>query len=324
MKLSVIIITKNEAANLGACLASVAFADEIIVLDSGSTDNTLDIARFHGAKVHSTTDWPGFGPQKNRALALATGDWVLSIDADERVTPELAGEIREILQAPVSDAYRIARLSRFGERWIRHSGWWPDYVVRLFKRGCAHFTSAKVHERLDIQGPVPALKAHFLHYPYANLEAFIAKINLYSSEAAAAMHARGKRTSVLAAVGHATWTFLRHYVVRRGFLDGREGFILAVMAATGSYYRYTKLLFLNRDAARRDNVPDGNTLHENPPATLLPSDLPVEALQSGLPDSLLKGGQCVTTEQAGQNGAAGQGALPGSAHTSNKRPEGAQ
>lgn len=247
MTLSVIIITKNEAAHIGPCMDSVAFADEIIVLDSGSTDATCDIARSKGAKVHTSADWPGFGPQKNRALDLATGDWVLSIDADERVTPELAAEIRRELLAPRADAYRIPRLSNFGGRWIRHSGWWPDYVVRLFRRGTLRFTHARVHERLDAPGGLPALGAHFQHYPYASLEAFIAKINHYSTEAAAAMHARGKRTSVAGAVGHAVWTFVRHYVLRRGFLDGWQGLVLAVMAASGSFFRYAKLLFLWRN-----------------------------------------------------------------------------
>src|SRR5690606_27463307 len=131
MTLSVIIITKNEAANIGACIDSVAFADEIIVLDSGSTDDTCRIALGKGAKVSSTDDWPGFGPQKNRALDLATGDWILSIDADERVTEDLAQEIQREMAVPRADAYRIPRLSNFCGRWIRHSGWWPDYVLRL-------------------------------------------------------------------------------------------------------------------------------------------------------------------------------------------------
>ncbi|MCG2598966.1 MAG: glycosyltransferase family 2 protein, partial [Achromobacter sp.] len=127
MKLSVIVITKNEAANIADCLKSVAFADELIVVDSGSTDGTVELARALGARVEVTADWPGFGPQKNRALDLATGDWVLSIDADERVTPELAREIQATLAAPRGDAYEIARLSNFCGRDIRHSGWWPDY-----------------------------------------------------------------------------------------------------------------------------------------------------------------------------------------------------
>jgi len=259
--LSVIIITLNEAAHIADCLASVAFADECIVVDSGSTDETREIARRLGARVVQTEDWPGFGPQKNRALDLAGCDWVLSIDADERVTPELQAEILDILQrsATAADgpheardavnrftAYRIARLSNFGGRWIRHSGWWPDHVLRLFRRGTARFKDVAVHESVVTDQPVGTLQNHFLHYPYANLEQFIAKINHYSSEAAAMMHARGKRTTVLGAWGHSAWTFIRLYVLRRGFLDGKEGFILAVMAASGSFFRYTKLLFLNK------------------------------------------------------------------------------
>lgn len=249
--LSVIIITLNEARHIAECLDSVGFADEVIVVDSGSGDGTRDIARARGAKVTQTDDWPGFGRQKNRALDLASCDWVLSIDADERVTPQLAAEIQAVLQAasgqggPAS-AYRIARLSNFGGRWIRHSGWWPDHVLRLFRRGTARFKDVAVHESVLTDHPVATLESHFLHYPYASLEQFIAKINHYSSEAAAMMHARGKRTSVLGAWGHATWTFVRIYLLRKGFLDGKEGFILAVMGAAGSFFRYTKLLFLNR------------------------------------------------------------------------------
>ena len=146
-RLSVIIITRNEAAHIVACLESVAFADEFIVVDSGSTDNTVELARAMGAVVEQTADWPGFGPQKNRALALAEGEWVLSIDADERVTPELAEEIQRVIAADGPDTYEMPRLSNFCGRFIRHSGWWPDYVLRLFRRGSARFTDAPVHEK---------------------------------------------------------------------------------------------------------------------------------------------------------------------------------
>ncbi len=246
MTLSVIIITKNEAAHIGECIDSVSFADEIIVVDSGSTDGTREIAQAKGARVSLTDDWPGFGRQKNRALDLASCAWVLSIDADERVTPELALEIQRELAAPQSDAYKIARLSNFGGRWIRHSGWWPDHVLRLFKRGTARFKDVAVHESVQTTSSVTTLKNHFLHYPYADLESFIAKINHYSSEAAGMMHAKGRRTSVLGATGHAVWTFVRIYLIRRGFLDGKEGFILATMGAAGSFFRYNKLLLLNK------------------------------------------------------------------------------
>lgn len=246
MSLSVIVITKNEAQHIADCLASVAFADEIIVLDSGSQDRTCDIARELGARVHSTDDWPGFGPQKNRALDLATGDWVLSVDADERVTPELALAIQAAMSNPGFDAYKIARLSNFCGRWIRHSGWWPDHVVRLFKKGTARFTDVAVHEKVVSKGNVGVLSGHFLHYPYADLEALIAKVNRYSSDAAQMMHAKGRRTHLAAVVGHSFWTFIRIYIVKRGFLDGKEGFILAAVAAAGSFFRYSKLLYLGK------------------------------------------------------------------------------
>jgi len=246
MSLSVILITKNESAHIAACLESVSFADEIVVVDSGSTDDTREIARAMGARVERTADWPGFGPQKNRALDLATCDWVLSIDADERVTPELAREIIDTLAAPSADAYEIARLSNFCGRFIRHSGWWPDYVLRLFRRGTARFTDAAVHEKVVPRGGPPArLRHHFLHYPYADMAVLIDKVNRYSSDAAAMMHARGKRSSVFGAVGHGAWTFVRIYLIRRGFLDGRHGLVLAVTAAAGSFFRYAKLAFLS-------------------------------------------------------------------------------
>ena len=246
MTLSVIIITRNEAANIGACIDSVAFADEIVVLDSGSTDDTCKIAADKGAKVSSGGKWPGFGPQKNRALDLATGDWILSIDADERVTDALALEIQREMAMPRADAYKIPRLSNFCGRWIRHSGWWPDHVLRLFRRGTARFTDAAVHESVRSASTVATLESHFLHYPYADLETFIAKINRYSTDAAAMMHAKGRKAGIAGATGHAAWTFVRLYVVRRGFLDGREGFLLAVMAAMGSFIRYNKLILLNK------------------------------------------------------------------------------
>lgn len=251
MTLSVIIITKNESRQIGDCIDSVAFADEIIVVDSGSSDDTFAIARAKGAIVTQTADWPGFGRQKNRALDLATKDWVLSIDADERVTPELAQEIQRTLQNPRADAYKISRLSNFQGRWIRHSGWWPDRVLRLFKRGTARFSDAIVHESVQSSRPTATLKGHFLHYPYADMESLIAKMNRYSSDAASIMHQQGKTTSPLGAAGHAVWTFVRIYLIRRGFLDGREGFVLAVTAATGNFFRYSKLMFLNQNSDKR-------------------------------------------------------------------------
>jgi|SRR5690625_844519 len=248
MRLSVIIITKNEADNIAACLDSVAFADEFIVVDSGSTDDTREIARQKGALVTRTEDWPGFGPQKNRALALATGEWVLSLDADERVTPELAAEIQAVIQQPQASAlgYKVARLSNFCGRWMRHSGWWPDYVLRLFKRESTRFTDDIVHESVIAPASVAVLQHHLLHYPYHDLETLLTKVNRYSTAGAVKMQAKGRTTGIFGMVGHSVWTFIRIYIIRRGFLDGKEGFILAAVGAAGSFFRYAKLFFMTR------------------------------------------------------------------------------
>jgi len=248
--LSVIIITKNESRNIAACLGSVRFADEIIVLDSGSTDGTVEIARDLGATVHQSEDWPGFGPQKNRVLALASQNWVLAIDADEQVTPALRDEIARTLKAPQFDAYEISRLSEFCGKPIHHSGWFPDYVVRLFRRGAGRFNDVAVHEHVETTGPVGRLKNYFLHFPFENLDMVVAKINRYSTTAAIAMAEKGKRVGLFGVVGHSLWTFIRIYILRRGFLDGRYGFVLAVTAAFGSFLRYAKLMFINRSRGR--------------------------------------------------------------------------
>lgn len=245
MKLTVCIITRNEAANIVSCLRSVSFADEIVVLDSGSTDDTVALAQAEGARVEVSPDWPGFGTQKNRALEMAQGEWILSLDADERVTPELAAEIQSALREPRHDAYEMPRLSSFCGRFMRHSGWWPDRVLRLFRRGTARFTDAAVHERVIPTGSVGTFSAHLLHYTYPTLESALVKMNRYSSDAARAMHARGRRASLASALGHGFWTFVRIYVLRRGFLDGRHGFVLASVAAMGSFSRYAKLMFMS-------------------------------------------------------------------------------
>lgn len=251
-RLSVIVITRNESANIGDCLRSVAFADEWVVVDSGSTDDTLAQARALGARVVET-DWPGFGPQKQRALDLATGDWVLSIDADERVTPELAAEIREAIGAAGADAYEMPRLSSYCGHFMRHGGWWPDRVLRLFRRGTARFSDHAVHERVLADGAVRRLRHHLVHYSYRDLESVIDKINRYSSAGAQAMTERGRRVTLRAAIGHALWAFARSYVFQRGFLEGRYGFMLAVSNAEVTYYRYAKRLLIQeagRDSRR--------------------------------------------------------------------------
>ena len=245
MRVSAIVITKNAAHTVRRCLESLAWADEIVVVDSGSTDSTPDICREFGAVVHETADWPGYGPQKNRALALARGEWVLSLDADEWVPPQLRAEIERTLAAPAARAaYAIPRRSSFCGRFMRHSGWWPDYVVRLFRRDAARFSDDAAHERLIVSGDTGKLRQPLMHQAIDDLDQMLAKMNAYSSSTARMLHERGRRASLATALLHGWWAFMRTYFLRLGFLDGREGFMLAVANAEGSYYRYLKLMLL--------------------------------------------------------------------------------
>jgi len=245
MTLSVAVITKNEAGVIARCLESVAWADEIVVLDSASSDGTLDIARRFNARVETTSDWPGFGPQKNRALDLVTCDWVLALDADEWVSPGLRAAIEDAIAASNGKcAFRMPRLSSYCGRFMRHSGWWPDHVTRLFRRGQARFSDDRVHERLIVSGAVGTLREPLLHEAISGLDEALAKMNAYSTAGALMQFERGRRASLAGAVWHGAWTFFRTYVLRAGFLDGREGFMLAVSNAEGAYYRYLKLMLL--------------------------------------------------------------------------------
>jgi glycosyltransferase involved in cell wall biosynthesis len=244
--LSVIVITRNESARLRACLESVAFAGEVVVVDSGSTDDTVAIARSMGARVSQSADWPGFGPQKNRALDLATGDWVLSIDADERVTPQLREQIEATVARGAFDAYSVNRRSSYCGQYMNHSGWYPDRIVRLIRRGSARFSDALVHEALQAQGPVGRLEGELLHESYADLETVLEKVNRYSTAGAQSLHGDGVTGSLGKALGHGFWAFVRTYLLKRGFLDGRLGLALAISNAEGTYYRYLKLWLLQR------------------------------------------------------------------------------
>jgi glycosyltransferase involved in cell wall biosynthesis len=245
--LSVIIITRNEAHNIAACLASVDFADECIVLDSASTDDTVVLARAAGAQVHTTDGWPGFGAQKNRVLALAKGDWVLSIDADERVTPQLRLEIQSLLHSqPPHSVWDMPRSSSYCGQFMRHGGWYPDRVVRLFRRDAARFSDDLVHEKLVTTKSVGHLRADLLHHSFADPSSVLDKVNRYSSAGAQAMQQRGKPGSLGKALGHGLWAFVRTYVIKRGFLDGRMGLVLAISNAEGTYYRYLKRWLMDR------------------------------------------------------------------------------
>jgi glycosyltransferase involved in cell wall biosynthesis len=245
MRISAIIITRNEAANIAACLASVAFCDERIVVDCGSDDETVEIARASGARVE-THAWEGFGAQKNFALSLATGDWVLSLDADESVSHGLATEIHEVVTSGRADAYALPRLSLFCGRPMRHSGWFPDYVVRLFRRGRARFSDDLVHERVVCDGPVDRLTNMLHHDPVRRLEDALARMDRYSTASAQMLATNGRPVSFATGILHGLWTFFRTYVLRGGFLDGAEGFLLAVANAEGTYYRYMRAWLMRR------------------------------------------------------------------------------
>lgn len=238
-RLSAIVITKNEAAKIEACLDSLAFCDERIVVDSGSDDATVALAEAKGARV-VFREWKGFGAQKNFALEQATGDWVLSLDADERVSPELAGQITEAISAAQADGYEMPRLSSFCGRPMRHSGWYPDYVLRLFRRGQARFSDDLVHERVICDGPVRRLSVPLTHHPVERLEDALSRMDRYSTAGADMVMASGRRVSFMTGILRGWWTFVRTYFLRLGFLDGREGFLLAVANAEGTYYRYMK------------------------------------------------------------------------------------
>ncbi|MDM8568553.1 glycosyltransferase family 2 protein [Thiotrichales bacterium HSG1] len=256
--LSVIIITRNEEHCIVDCLNSVVWCDEIIVVDSGSTDDTVMICRQFTDKIFINTNWQGFGYQKNLALTKATGKWVLSIDADEQVPKQLRQEIEQVVNHSELSAFQIPRLSSYCGRLIRHSGWFPDYVIRLFQRDQASFSNDLVHERVLVSdNRVGTLKTPFLHNSFTSLEEVLTKVNDYSSANAQMHYEKGKTATLKKAILHGVWAFIRTYLLRYGFLDGREGFILAISNAEGTYYRYLKLMYLQENGK---NKPNNNNL----------------------------------------------------------------
>ena len=252
--ISLTIVSKNECHNIAACIESAPFVNQVVVIDSGSTDGTVEIALAHGADVEQSADWRGFGVQKNRALARATGDWVLSLDADERLTPALVSEICAHICAADKSAsavvLAIPRLTNFCGTWIRHCGWTPDYVVRVFKRGTATFSDDLVHERLifdERTTRVVRLKNPILHHSYPNPSVFWSKLQKYSLEWATQKHAEGQTATVLRASLSAVAAFVKSYVFRLGFLDGAMGFAVCVIQAQFAFGKYFQLYCLGRN-----------------------------------------------------------------------------
>ena len=250
VRLAVIVITHNESGNIRQCLESVKFADRVHVLDSGSTDGTVEIAREMGAIVEVSDNWPGFGIQKNRVLDLAVHagcEWVLSLDADERVSSGLQEEIKSVLALPLFDVYALSRLSSYCGKTIYHSGWYPDRVVRLFRHNAARFSNNIVHEKILTTYKVGNLHHPLFHDSFKNLESVLDKTNRYSTAGAKILYAKGKTPSLGIAIAHGIWAFIRTYFLRRGFLDGKMGFILAVSNAEGTYYRYLKCWLMQQN-----------------------------------------------------------------------------
>ncbi|MGR4066222.1 glycosyltransferase family 2 protein [Billgrantia sp. C5P2] len=258
MTLAAVLIVKNEAAHLRACLETLRWADELVVLDAGSQDSTCAIAREFTDKVTVNDDWQGFGVQRQRAEALAESDWILMIDADERVTPELRESIQSAMTVDEPAIYTLPRLSWCFGAFIRHSGWYPDRVARLYPRGQAGYDAALVHEKLQNRGglPVKALQGDLLHYTYRDLRHYLEKSAHYAQAWAEQRAARGKQGSLSAGLVHGLGCFLRMYLLRAGFLDGRQGLLLALLSAHSTFAKYADLWIRTRTSPPPDDAPE--------------------------------------------------------------------
>jgi len=245
-KLSVTVITFNEAADIGPALESARWADEIVVVDSGSTDDTVGIARRFTNRV-IVREWPGYGAQKNVAAAMASNDWILSLDADERITPSLATEIGRLLAGtPGAAAYEVPRVTWHLGRWIRSTDWYPDHQLRLYDRTRARWSGAYVHEAVHVDGAIGTLTQEIQHYAYRNLSDHLETIDRYTSLAARQMREAGRTAGWLQLAGHPPLAFVRNYVARGGFRDGQAGFVISVMNAYYVFLKLAKLWELQR------------------------------------------------------------------------------
>jgi glycosyltransferase involved in cell wall biosynthesis len=241
--LSVIIVTKNEEKNIKDCLESVSFANEIIVLDSLSTDKTVEICKQYTDKIH-LQEWLGCGPQKDKALSYATCDWVLTIDADERITPELKTEILNILPNTKVNGFEIPFNSYYCGKKIRFGDWMNESHLRLFRRSKGTIIPRLVHFRVEIEGKAQKLNGKIVHYSFPDLTSVLNKMNAYSTDGAIHKFEQGKSSGLIKALFRGFWAFFRGYIIKLGFLDGREGLLLAISNGEGTYYRYLKLLYL--------------------------------------------------------------------------------
>lgn len=239
-KLTVTIIARDEASHIATALSSVAWADERIVIDSGSSDDTVAIASTLATRVEQRA-WPGYGPQKNEAASLARNDWILSLDADECVTPALADEIQRVLDAPSAAAYRMPRVTRYLGQWIRTTDWYPDSALRLYDRRQAAWGDELVHESLVVRGEIGSLEAELEHHPYDDVADHLARMNHYTTLAAAQMHGQGRRAGAAQLLGHPIAAFLRNYIARGGFRQGTAGLVVSLLNATYVLLKFVKL-----------------------------------------------------------------------------------
>ncbi|RKQ40570.1 glycosyltransferase family 2 protein [Enterobacter sp. R1(2018)] len=255
-RLSVVMIAKNAADILPDCLLSVAWADEVVLLDSGSADATIAIARQAGVKVFVDENWQGFGIQRQRAQDYASGDYILMIDTDERVTPELAAALKAVLANPQPDAvYSIARRNLFLGRFMRHSGWYPDRVIRLYARERYRYNDNQVHESLEAPGAkIIALEGDLLHLTCRDFASFQRKQLSYATAWAHERHQRGKKVSLAGIFGHTLGAFCKTLLLRAGFLDGKQGWLLAVVNAQYTFNKYTELWALNQGYTEKEQL----------------------------------------------------------------------
>jgi glycosyltransferase involved in cell wall biosynthesis len=245
--LSVAIITKNEEENLYSCLQSIVFARQIVVVDSGSTDRTLEIAAGFGCEIY-TESWQGFGPQKQSAINKCREPWILLLDADERIPSNTAEVIKkQVTGSGIGEAgFSFPRKNFFQGRWIKHAGWWPDRIIRLFRRESGRMTAATVHEAVEITGRVGNLDVPIEHYTESRLSRIIQKIDKYSTLGAAEAFEKGKRSSLVSAFMRAFFTFVQDYFFRLGIFDGMPGLTLAVTDSINKFFKYAKLSELTR------------------------------------------------------------------------------
>lgn len=252
IRVSAVLIVKNEQEKLPECLESLMWADEIVVLDSGSSDKTVEIAETFGAVVATRCDWEGFGIQRRRAEEIATGDWIFMIDADERVSPELQKNIQHVIAQNTYGIYEVNRLTWCFGRFMKHSHLYPDWIPRLYPKGLANFDDTRVHERL--RNPKHALTyrldGDLLHYGYDSIHDVTKKASHYAQEWAIERAEKGYKGSMVSAYGRSLWCFLRMYVLSGGFLDGKQGLLMSVMMSYATFLKYADLWVRTSDSVK--------------------------------------------------------------------------